>query len=76
MENRIICKRFAVLRAAINVCLDMPNEKAVLYLADSSNASIKSDEHRSERRVATDTAVMMLAMFSGKSVGEFANEVR
>jgi hypothetical protein len=54
----------------------MPNEKAVLYLADSSNASIKSDEHRSERRVATDTAVMMLAMFSGKSVGEFANEVR
>jgi hypothetical protein len=53
----------------------MPNEKAVLYLADSSNASIKSDEHRRERRVATDTAVMILAIFSGRSVGEVANDV-
>lgn len=70
-----MCKRLAVLSAAINVCLDMPNEKAVLYLADSSNASIKSDEHRRERRVATDTAVMILAIFSGRSVGEVANDV-
>jgi hypothetical protein len=69
-ENLIICNLLAVLSAAINVCLDMPNEKAVLYLADSNSASIKSDEHLRERRVATDTAVMRLATFSGKSVGD------
>jgi hypothetical protein len=74
VENRIICKRFAVLRAAIRVCLDMPNEKAVLYLADSSSASINNDEHLSERRAAIETAVIKLATFSGRSVGELMNE--
>lgn len=64
------CNFLAVERALINACLDRPKERDVLYFADSSKASIKSDEHRSDKRAANAIAVIKLAMFSGSSVGD------
>jgi intergrase/recombinase len=64
------CNLFAVDRAFIKACRDRPNEKDVLYLTDSNNASIKSEEHLRDSRVANAIAVIKLAIFSGNRVGE------
>lgn len=64
------CNFLAVERALISACLDKPKVRDVLYFADSSKASIKSDEHRSDKRAANAIAVIKLAMFSGSSVGD------
>lgn len=64
------CNFLAVERALISACLDRPKERDVLYFADSSKASIKSDEHRSDKRAANAIAVIRLAIFSGSRVGD------
>jgi hypothetical protein len=64
------CNLFAVDKALIKACLDRPNEKEVLYFTDSNSASINSEEHLSDNRVANAIAVIKLAIFSGNSVGE------
>lgn len=69
------CNFFAVDKAFIKACLDRPNEKDVLYFTDSNNASIKSEEHRNDNRAAKAIAVIKLAIFSGKRVGEALNKL-
>lgn len=64
------CNFLAVERALINAFLDKPKEKDVLYFADSNKASIKREEHLSDKRAANAIAVIKLAMFSGNSVGD------
>lgn len=62
------CKLFAVERAFISAFLDNPREMDVPYFAASNMASKKMDEQRRETRVASDTAVTMLATFSESKV--------
>lgn len=64
------CNFLAVERALINACLDKPKERDVLYFADSNKASIKREEHLSDKRAANAIAVIKLAIFSGSNVGD------
>lgn len=60
----------AVAKALVNACLDNPSDSTVPYFAASKRASAKTDEHRNERRAASEAAVTKLAKFSGSKVGE------
>jgi hypothetical protein len=64
------CNFLAVDKALINACRDNPKENEVLNFADSKSASIKSEEHRRDKRAARAIAVIKLAIFSGSKVGD------
>lgn len=64
------CNFLAVDKALIKACRDRPKENEVLNFADSKSASIKSEEHLSDKRAARAIAVIRLAIFSGNKVGE------
>lgn len=53
--------------AFVKAFLERPNDIEVPYFAASNKASKNKEEHRRETRVANETAVTTLAMFSGNS---------
>lgn len=70
-----VCRRLAVVRALVIVCLETPKDNLVPYLAASNSASTNKDEHRNDKRAANEAAVTKLAIFSGNSVGESCIDV-